>query len=346
MVKRAVHVESCPGPTPTARLARLVAEQLRRRPELPARGAGAIAIDGCASACASRTIAGKGERVAAIQLQELGVAPGVDLAGVDVEALAAKAAARLDALARSRSAPRRPRRPQPPPVSSADRRRAHTSDDYLFALSMLTTPVVSCGARATDLPTLAAHVARSLGVSRSAAGEMVQRLEREGLIEHGPHKEILLTAAGHEAAAGVVRRHRLVERMLTDSLGYTPAESYRLALQIRDGCDDTLIERIAAQLTLPERCPHGWPIEVSEEHAEMAELVSLAALRAGAATVVALLESDEDTLTYLGALGIEPDAEVRVLDGGAGQIAVEVDGRQCVLDRDRASTVFVRSTIQ
>jgi Mn-dependent DtxR family transcriptional regulator len=209
-------------------------------------------------------------------------------------------------------------------VSSADRRRAHTSDDYLFALSMLTTPVVSCGARATDLPTLAAHVARSLGVSRSAAGEMVQRLEREGLIEHGPHKEILLT----------------------DSLGYTPAESYGLALQIRDGCDDTLIERIAAQLTLPERCPHGWPIEVSEEHAEMAELVSLAALRAGAATVVALLESDEDTLTYLGALGIEPDAEVRVLDGGAGQIAVEVDGRQCVLDRDRASTVFVRSTIQ
>ena len=47
--------------------------------------------------------------------------------------------------------------------------------------------------RAAARPTLASRVAEMLGVSRASAGEMLKRLEAEGLIERGEHKEALLT---------------------------------------------------------------------------------------------------------------------------------------------------------
>ena len=60
-----------------------------------------------------------------------------------------------------------------------------------------------------------------LGVSRASAGEMLKRLEAEGLIERGEHKEALLTETGRERAEKVVRKHRIIERLLTDFMGYT-----------------------------------------------------------------------------------------------------------------------------
>src|SRR5207244_2524080 len=62
-----------------------------------------------------------------------------------------------------------------------------------------------------------------LGVSRASAGEMLKRLEVEGLIERGARKEALLTASGRVRAERVVREHRIIERLLTDFMGYTAA---------------------------------------------------------------------------------------------------------------------------
>ena len=61
-----------------------------------------------------------------------------------------------------------------------------------------------------------------LGVSRASAGEMLKRLEADGLVERGEHKEAMLTAAGRARAEHVVRKHRMIERLLTDFMGYTP----------------------------------------------------------------------------------------------------------------------------
>lgn len=338
MMARVVHVESCSGPTGNARLARDVADRLRRRLDLQVLGVDTIVVDGCGSACASRRLEVQRIPAARIQLDELGVA---GTAGhVDVEQLAGRALDRLRASASGSS--RRLARPAPPPARGKEPHRAHTSGDYLLALSMLTAPVVSCGVRATDLPTLASHVARSLGVTRASAGEMVRRLQSMGLVEHGPRKEILLTEAGHTAAADIVRRHRIVERLLTDSLGYTAAEAYGVALQVRDGFPDELVERIAARLTPPARCPHGWPIDVSIEQAEAESLLSLASFGPGTATVVALLESDTETLAGLAVLGIEPGTELRVVDTASDPITVEVESRRRTLDRAAGATVFVR----
>src|SRR6202022_4844884 len=69
------------------------------------------------------------------------------------------------------------------------------------------------------LPMTGANVARAMQLSAPTVHEMIGRLERDGYITRSEDKAIAFTASGIEHAEGIVRRHRLIERFLTDVLG-------------------------------------------------------------------------------------------------------------------------------
>src|SRR5581483_10485758 len=104
------------------------------------------------------------------------------------------------------------------------------------------------------------------------AGEMLKRLEREGLVERGERKEAILTAKGRARAEKVVRKHRIIERLLTDFMGYTAAEAHVHADELGDTFSDEMIGRMEEKLGFPERCPHGWPVNTEAEQKENREL--------------------------------------------------------------------------
>ena len=158
--------------------------------------------------------------------------------------------------------------------------QGHSVDEYLETIYFLAFPIGEYRP-ATASNAIASRVAEMLGVSRASAGEMLKRLEADGLVERGEHKEAILTPIGIERAERVVRKHRLIERFLTDFMGYTAAESHVHADELGDTFSDDMVERINERLGHPDRCPHGWPIETDVEQAENAELVSLADLRPG-----------------------------------------------------------------
>ena len=66
---------------------------------------------------------------------------------------------------------------------------------------------------------------------------------------------------GRERAEHVVRKHRIIERLLTDFMGYTAAEAHVHADELGDTFSDDMVERIEEQLGNPDRCPHGWPVD-------------------------------------------------------------------------------------
>src|SRR4051812_20431373 len=112
--------------------------------------------------------------------------------------------------------------------------QGHSVDEYLETIYFLAFPIGEYRPQASGAPTLSARVAEMLGVSRASAGEMLKRLEADGLVERGEHKEAILTPAGRERAEQVVRKHRIVERLLTDFLGYTASESHVYADEMGD----------------------------------------------------------------------------------------------------------------
>src|SRR6188508_3559889 len=139
--------------------------------------------------------------------------------------------------------------------------QGHSVDEYLETIYFLAFPIGEYRPQETGLPTLSARVAEMLGVSRASAGEMLKRLEADGLVERGEQKEAILTPEGAERAKHVVRKHRLIERFLTDFMGYTAAESHVHADELGDTFTDDMIERINVRLDRPDRCPHGWPVD-------------------------------------------------------------------------------------
>src|SRR5438093_13238451 len=159
--------------------------------------------------------------------------------------------------------------------------QAHTVDDYLETIYFLAFPIGEYRPLSQGEPTLAARVAEMLGVSRASAGEMLKRLESDGLLERGERKEAILTETGRERAEKVVRKHRLIERWLTDFLGYTGAEAHVHADELGDTFSEDMIDRIADRLGHPDRCPHGWPVDTAFEQEENHHLKPLADLPAG-----------------------------------------------------------------
>src|SRR6478736_744952 len=209
--------------------------------------------------------------------------------------------------------------------------QGHSVDEYLETIYFLAFPIGEYRPIASGSPTLAARVAEMLGVSRASVGEMLKRLEAEGLIERGARKEAVLTASGRERAERVVRKHRIIERMLTDFMGYTPAEAHVHADTLGDTINDDMVDRIQSRLGNPERCPHGWPVDTAFEQAENRELKPLAELEAGThATIVRLAEHDGELLHWFYDEGFVPGGEIEVREAqpAAGQVTVKLNGQE------------------
>jgi DtxR family Mn-dependent transcriptional regulator len=222
---------------------------------------------------------------------------------------------------------------------------SHGVDDYLETIYFLAFPIGEYRPQTTGSPTLASRVAEMLGVSRASAGEMLKRLEAEGLVERGEQKEAILTPTGTQRARKVVRKHRVIERLLTDFMGYTAAEAHVHADELGGTFSDEMVERIEVKLGYPDRCPHGWPVDPDVEQAENRELEPLSDLEPGTrATIVRLAEHDGDLLHWFYDEGLVPgtELELRASEPAAGQLRVSVAGNDKAIGDKAAAGLYVK----
>jgi DtxR family transcriptional regulator, Mn-dependent transcriptional regulator len=147
-------------------------------------------------------------------------------------------------------------------------------------------------------------------------------------------------------AEHVVRKHRLIERLLTDFMGYTGAEAHERADLLGDTFTDEMIERIDDKLGHPDRCPHGWPVDTEVEQRENLELEPLASLSPGTrATIVRLAEHDGDLLHYFYDQGLVPGQEIEMRSAApaADQFTIGVTGAaDRAISEKAASGLFVK----
>ena len=224
--------------------------------------------------------------------------------------------------------------------------QGHSVDEYLETIYFLAFPIGEYRP-ATGSSAIASRVAEMLGVSRASAGEMLKRLEADGLVERGEQKEALLTPVGIERAQKVVRKHRLIERFLTDFMGYTAAESHVHADELGDTFSEDMVDRIDERLGHPDRCPHGWPVDPGVEQAENRDLVSLAEVDVGRpAEIVRLAEHDGELLHWFYDEGLVPGTriEVREAHPAAGELKVAIHGGERAIAEKAAQGLYVRLT--
>jgi DtxR family Mn-dependent transcriptional regulator len=189
------------------------------------------------------------------------------------------------------------------------------------------------------LPMTGANVARAMQLSAPTVHEMVGRLERDGYITRAQDKHISFTGSGLEHAEGVVRRHRLIERFLTDVLGIPWDEVHEEAERLEHAMSPVLEERMLAAIGNAKTCPHGHPIQAGTR----IDGVPLADVSEGASVTILRFENEaEDLLHYLKESRIEPGMKGRLTATSAEEVTVTgEDGDERTITFSVAETVSV-----
>jgi DtxR family transcriptional regulator, Mn-dependent transcriptional regulator len=189
------------------------------------------------------------------------------------------------------------------------------------------------------LPMTGANVARAMQLSAPTVHEMIGRLERDGYITRGSDRAITFTDSGAEHAEGVVRRHRLIERFLTDVLGVPWDEVHEEAERLEHAMSPVLEERMRAAIGDAKTCPHGHPIVAGARLAG----VPLADVEPGASVRILRFENEaEDLLHYLKASGLEPGLQGVLAERDAEHVSVRAEnGALLTLTPSVAETVSV-----
>jgi len=195
-------------------------------------------------------------------------------------------------------------------------------------------------------PLRSARLADWLGVSRPTVAIGLRRMTRDGLVRMNGRKEIELTPSGMRTAESIVRRHRIMERWLTDALGLDWVTADAEAARLEHAVSEVVEQRLYEVLGRPKTCPHGNPIPGHSD--PVPNETRLSSLRAGdRASVTRVSEVAEreapPLLAYLDQRGLVPRREVEVLetDDVGRTLRVAVAGRDVTLSHETASKIWV-----
>ncbi|RMB60126.1 metal-dependent transcriptional regulator [Tessaracoccus antarcticus] len=185
-------------------------------------------------------------------------------------------------------------------------------------------------------------LAERFGTTPASASSTVKRLVRQGLLVHEPYGPILLTAAGERQAVMMVRRHRLIETLLVETLGYSWDEVHDEAENLEHAASDLLIDRIDAMLGNPDVDPHGDPIpDGSGVVSYPASARRLADALPGEHRVTRISDDSSELLSLLDSRGVRRGVVVTVVGHSGHGTIIRVGARQLVLTSEAGRSIIL-----
>ncbi len=213
-----------------------------------------------------------------------------------------------------------------------------TVEDYLKA-------IMRASDRAPQARASTGTIAKLLGLSPGSVTGMLQRLTQARLVDYSPHQGARLTRRGRRRALQILRRHRLLELFLAQTLGLAWDEVHKEAEQLEHSASDDLIDRIDAYLGFPERDPHGDPIPDGDGQFRTSEGEPLAALEVGQRLELLRVSDDSaQLLRYLAEHGFRPGCRAKVAshDQLMGILELEIGARRVQFSHEIARQILVR----
>jgi DtxR family transcriptional regulator, Mn-dependent transcriptional regulator len=192
---------------------------------------------------------------------------------------------------------------------------------------------------------LRARISERIGHSGPTVSQTVGRMERDGLVVVEGDRHLVLTEEGHRRAVGVMRKHRLAERLLADVIGLDWALVHEEACRWEHVMSETVERRIVALLEHPLHSPYGNPIpgldELGDHPAEkfsqgVVNIVNFVLGAVGPVTGVIRrlgepVQYEPDLLEQLRAAGVLPGVKA-IFSGTGSYVSVQVEGRDETLE--------------
>lgn len=209
------------------------------------------------------------------------------------------------------------------------------------------------------------EISRYLKVAPASVTEMLKKLAESGYVKHSPYHGSILTAIGHQEAQKITRKHRLLEKFLSDILHIGKDDVHIQACEMEHALSDKAEESLCRFLKHPDKCPDDGKIipacnlpfssceECIQTHKKGLEevgkrsqnLVSIYSLKAGARGKISFIRGEHRVLQRLLDMGLTPGTPVTVerVAPLKGPVEVCVRGSKLALGQDIAANVFVES---
>jgi DtxR family transcriptional regulator, Mn-dependent transcriptional regulator len=190
-----------------------------------------------------------------------------------------------------------------------------------------------------------ARLAERLGKAAPSVSEMLDRLEAEGLITRTA-RQITMTPTGASLARGVVRKHRLAERLLVDIIGLDWDKAHIEAGRWEHVISDDVEDRLVVLLGNPTTCPHGNPIPGAEEVGTAQRRLDEAVPgdRVRLERITESVEHESASLSYLGDHGLTPGITARIeARAPDGTLTLAVGGATVALGPAMTRRMYVAS---
>ena len=189
-------------------------------------------------------------------------------------------------------------------------------------------------------------LATRLGVSPGSVTSMLKTLSESGLVNYVPYEGVALTDTGRKLAMRMLRRHRLIELFLHDTLELTWDQVHEEAEELEHSVSEFLIDRIDQFLNHPETDPHGSPIPAADGQmrSDLSGTVALSSCQSGdTVRFVRVVNEEPDFLRYLSESGFQLGKVGEIVENNedAGVIRAKIDGQQFTVGLRGAQSIRV-----
>ncbi len=206
-------------------------------------------------------------------------------------------------------------------------------------------------------------ISQKLNVAPASVTEMLKKLSEEGYINYSPYHGSTLTDKGLKEAQKVTRKHRLLEKFLTDVLHIGKDKVHTQACQMEHALSDEAEESLCRLLKHPDTCSDDGktipacdlPFSTCEECIKLHDqgleevgkrhqnLTPIRELKGGKYGKISFIRGEHKVLQRLLDMGLTPGTRIQVLKVAPmdGPVEVSVRGSKLALGQDIACNVFV-----
>ncbi len=191
-------------------------------------------------------------------------------------------------------------------------------------------------------------IASAMDIAPASVTEMLHKLAKKGFIKHTAYKGAVLTPKGRGIAKKIARKHRLLERFLSDIVGVKGPSGHEQACKMEHALTDEAEHNLCKILNHPEECPHGRKIPKCDQPISCEKCAdshtSLNDIKEGDTAVVSHLACDnKDELCEMLAMGFVPGSSITVEKKVpmGGPIIVSFKGTKVAIARDRGKILHM-----
>jgi DtxR family Mn-dependent transcriptional regulator len=194
-------------------------------------------------------------------------------------------------------------------------------------------------------PVATGQISAALGVLPGTVTSMLKTLDESNLATYKPYEGVRLTHSGRGLALRVLRRHRLIEQFLSQTLNLSWDEVHEEAEHMEHAVSDSLIDRIDAYLGHPTTDPHGDPIPTADGTVAVPAARSLVECAVGDRFRVArVIDQSSEFLRYLSQTGVEIGTQGSLVstDAENSRVTIRLGDNEKIIPRDAAAKLMVR----